>query len=87
MVIYETLNKVFPGGAFAIAIIILTLMIRAALIPLTRKQLQSTRKMQLIQPELKALQQRHRGDPQTLMAEQRRFTRKMASACMAAVCR
>jgi YidC/Oxa1 family membrane protein insertase len=73
MVIYETLNKVFPGGAFALAIIILTLMIRAALIPLTRKQLQSTRKMQMIQPELKALQQRHRGDPQTLMAEQRRL--------------
>jgi YidC/Oxa1 family membrane protein insertase len=73
MVIYEALNNVFPGGAFAIAIIILTLMIRAALIPLTRKQLQSTRKMQLIQPELKALQQRYRGDPQTLMAEQRRL--------------
>ncbi|HEY7342191.1 MAG TPA: membrane protein insertase YidC [Ktedonobacterales bacterium] len=73
MVTYEGLNKVFPGGAFALAIIILTLMIRAALIPLTRKQLQSTRKMQLIQPELKALQQRYRGDPQTLMAEQRRL--------------
>ena len=73
MVTYEGLNKVFPGGAFALAIIILTLLIRAALIPLTRKQLQSTRKMQLIQPELKALQQRYRGDPQTLMAEQRRL--------------
>jgi YidC/Oxa1 family membrane protein insertase len=73
MVTYEGLNKVIPGGAFALAIIILTLMIRAALIPLTRKQLQSTRKMQLIQPELKALQQRYRGDPQTLMAEQRRL--------------
>jgi YidC/Oxa1 family membrane protein insertase len=73
MVTYEALNRVFPGGAFALAIIILTLMIRAALIPLTRKQLQSTRKMQLIQPELKALQQRYRGDPQTLMAEQRRL--------------
>jgi YidC/Oxa1 family membrane protein insertase len=73
MVTYEGLNKVIPGGAFALAIIILTLLIRAALIPLTRKQLQSTRKMQLIQPELKALQQRYRGEPQTLMAEQRRL--------------
>lgn len=73
MVIYEALNTFFPAGAFALAIVILTLIIRSALIPLTRKQLQSTRKMQLIQPELKALQQRHRGDPQTLMAEQRRL--------------
>ena len=73
MIIYEGINKVFPGGAFALAIIILTLIIRSALIPLTRKQLQSTRKMQMIQPELKALQQRYRGEPQTLMAEQRRL--------------
>jgi YidC/Oxa1 family membrane protein insertase len=73
MIIYEVINRVFPAGAFALAIVILTLIIRSALIPLTRKQLQSTRKMQLIQPELKALQQRYRGDPQTLMAEQRRL--------------
>lgn len=73
MITYEGLNKIFPGGAFAIAIIILTLLIRSALIPLTRKQLQSTRKMQMVQPHLKELQQRHRGDPQTLMAEQRRL--------------
>ncbi len=57
MVIYEILDKVFPAGAFALAIIILTLIIRSALIPLTRKQLASTRKMQVIQPQLKALQQ------------------------------
>ncbi|HEX5439963.1 MAG TPA: membrane protein insertase YidC [Ktedonobacterales bacterium] len=73
MVTYEGLNKVIPGGAFALAIIILTLLIRAALIPLTRKQLQSTRKMQMIQPELKALKERYRGDPQGMMAEQRQL--------------
>jgi YidC/Oxa1 family membrane protein insertase len=73
MVIYSGLSTFLPGGSLAIAIIILTLIIRAALIPLTRKQLASTRKMQLIQPQLKALQQQYRGDPQTLMAEQRRL--------------
>ena len=31
MVIYEALNNIFPAGAFAIAIVILTLIIRAAL--------------------------------------------------------
>ena len=73
MVIYEGLSHVIPGGSLALAIIILTLIIRAALIPLTRNQLSSTRKMQLIQPQLKALQQQYRGDPQTLMAEQRKL--------------
>jgi YidC/Oxa1 family membrane protein insertase len=73
MVIYEGLSHVIPGGSLALAIIILTLIIRAALIPLTRKQLSSTRKMQMIQPQLKALQQQYRGDPQTLMAEQRKL--------------
>lgn len=70
MLLYQAVNAVFPAGAFAIAIILLTLLIRACLIPLTRKQLASTRKMQMLQPQLKELQARYRNDPQTLMREQ-----------------
>src|SRR6185437_3195016 len=50
---YQALHVVFPAGAFPLAIIFLTILIRCALIPLTRKQLRSTRKMQLLQPQLK----------------------------------
>ncbi|MBF6590323.1 MAG: membrane protein insertase YidC [Ktedonobacterales bacterium] len=56
---------------FALAVILVTLVLRCALIPLTRKQLKSSREMQILQPKLKELQQRYRGEPQRLMEEQR----------------
>jgi len=45
-----------------IAIIIMTLIVRAALIPLFRRQIVSMKRTQLIQPELKELQKRYKGD-------------------------
>ena len=59
-----------------IAIVLLTILIRCALIPLTRRQLQSTRKMQLLQPQLKELQARYRSDPQRMMKEQQALYRE-----------
>lgn len=56
---------------FPISIVLLTVLIRSCLIPLTRKQLQSSRKMQELQPQLNALKAQYRGDPQGLMAAQR----------------
>jgi YidC/Oxa1 family membrane protein insertase len=67
MLVYHTV------GVFALAVIIVTLLLRACLIPLTRKQLKSSREMQVLQPKLKELQQQYRGDPQRLMEEQRRL--------------
>jgi YidC/Oxa1 family membrane protein insertase len=55
---------------FAISIVLLTLLIRCALIPLTRAQLRSSKAMQELQPQLKELQAKYRSDPQRLMAEQ-----------------
>lgn len=49
-------------GNVAVAIVILTLLIRALLIPLFRTQTVSQRRMQLIQPELKEIQRRYKGD-------------------------
>jgi YidC/Oxa1 family membrane protein insertase len=60
-------------GGFAISVVVVTLLLRACLIPLTRKQLKSSREMQVLQPKLKELQQRYRGNPQQLMEEQRRL--------------
>ncbi len=65
IVIFHLVNN------FALAIVLLTLLIRFALYPLTRKQLASTRKMQELAPRLKQLQAQHRGDPQAAMAAQR----------------
>ncbi|HEY7850001.1 MAG TPA: YidC/Oxa1 family membrane protein insertase [Ktedonobacterales bacterium] len=69
--VFNILILIYHGvGNFALAIILLTLLIRGALFPLTRRQLASTRKMQELQPKLKALQAQHRGDPQAAMAAQ-----------------
>jgi YidC/Oxa1 family membrane protein insertase len=49
-----------------IAIILMTLIVRTAMLPLMRRQMVSTRRMQGIQPELKELQRRFKGDARKL---------------------
>ncbi|RPA60630.1 membrane protein insertase YidC [Aerococcus agrisoli] len=53
-------------GNYGIGIIVFTLIIRVLLIPLTKYQTQSTEKMQMMQPELKELQEKYASkDPET----------------------
>lgn len=49
-------------GNIAIAIILMTLLIKVFLIPIFRRQIVSTRRMQLIAPEIKEIQRRFKGD-------------------------
>jgi YidC/Oxa1 family membrane protein insertase len=49
-------------GDVGIAIVLLTIVIRAILIPLYRKQLVNQRQMQMIQPEIQEIQRRFKGD-------------------------
>jgi YidC/Oxa1 family membrane protein insertase len=57
------------GAAWALSIIGLTLIIRAALIPLFVKQIKSSRNMQLIQPKVKELQKKYGHDKEKLAQE------------------
>ncbi len=57
------------GLSWALSIIGLTLVIRAALIPLFVKQIKSSRNMQLIQPKVKELQKKYGHDRQRLAEE------------------
>lgn len=52
-----------------LGIIILTLIISILLFPLTLKQTRSTRALQVLQPEVKKLQAKHKDDPQQLQKE------------------
>ena len=52
--------------SYGVAIILVTAAIRLVLTPITVKQFDSMRKMQLVQPELKKLQERYKGEPQKL---------------------
>jgi len=49
-------------GDMGIAIIITTLIVRTALVPLMRRQMVSMRRLQALSPELKAVQARYKGD-------------------------
>ena len=56
-------------GSFGIAILILTILIRLIMFPLTMRQLQSSRAMQAMQPKMKELQKKFAKDKQQLAAE------------------
>jgi YidC/Oxa1 family membrane protein insertase len=60
--VYQFLENLGAPAAIAWSIVILTLIVRAVLIPLYRKQLVSQRRMQLLQPEVKEIQKRYKGD-------------------------
>ena len=55
--------------SYGFAIIMLTITVRVLLIPLTAKQVKSQRAMQHLQPELKKLQAKYKGDRQKLNEE------------------
>jgi YidC/Oxa1 family membrane protein insertase len=55
--------------SYGLAIILLTLSTRVVLLPLSIKQTRSMREMQVIQPQVKALQKKHKGDRQKLNEE------------------
>lgn len=49
-----------PGIAWILAIVVLTVVVRAAMIPLFVKQIRASRGMQIIQPELQAVQAKYK---------------------------
>jgi YidC/Oxa1 family membrane protein insertase len=53
-------------GNYGLAIVLLTILIRVALWPLNSAQTRSMRRMQEIQPKMKALQERYKAEPQKL---------------------
>jgi YidC/Oxa1 family membrane protein insertase len=62
--------------SYGLAIIVLTLLVRVVLIPLTVKQIRSMSAMQKLQPELKRLQQKYKGDRQKLNEEMMKLYRE-----------
>ncbi|MFA5801082.1 MAG: YidC/Oxa1 family membrane protein insertase [Thermoleophilia bacterium] len=61
------------GVSWAISIIILTIIVRIVLIPLTVKQYTSMRAMQKLQPKIKELQAKYKEDKQKLNEEMMKF--------------
>lgn len=61
------------GLSWGWAIVLLTIVTRAALIPLTYKQLKGMRALQAFQPQIKALQEKYKNDRQRLSQEMMNF--------------
>ena len=74
--VYVFLENIGVPGAILWAIVVLTLVVRAVLIPLYRKQLVSQRRMQLLQPELKEIQRRYKGDSMKVRLAQQELMRE-----------
>jgi YidC/Oxa1 family membrane protein insertase len=64
------------GLGWGTSIVALTVVVRAALMPLTIKQFRSMQNMAKFQPEIKKLQERYKGDRERLNQEMMKFYRE-----------
>ena len=74
--VFESVLKFFHnsvGVPWGWSIVLLTVVIRALLIPLTLKQFGSMQKLQRLQPEIKALQAKYKEDKQRQQQEMMKF--------------
>ncbi|MFG2101494.1 membrane protein insertase YidC [Micromonospora echinaurantiaca] len=62
--------------AWILAIVFLVVTVRVILFPIFVKQIKSQRAMQALQPQVKALQEKHKGDRETLQKEMMELYRK-----------
>jgi YidC/Oxa1 family membrane protein insertase len=76
-------------GNIAIAIVLMTIIIRIVLIPVFRRQTVSTRRTQMLQPEVKEIQRRFKGDRLKQQEAQRQLYAERginpASGCLPAL--
>src|SRR5919197_2953019 len=77
-------EPVLGSQSFWFSIVMLTIAVRVVLIPLTVKQVRSTRVMQELQPELKKLQAKYKNDKQKLQEELMKLYRERGCNPMAA---
>jgi YidC/Oxa1 family membrane protein insertase len=73
---FESILKFFHdtiGASWGLSIILLTIVVRAALLPLAVKQFRSMQSLQRIAPHLKVLQEKYKDDKQRLQQETMKF--------------
>ncbi|PIN24362.1 Inner membrane protein translocase involved in respiratory chain assembly [Handroanthus impetiginosus] len=75
-VLKDGLSTVHVPYAYGFAIILLTVIVKAATFPLTKQQVESTLEMQNLQPKIKAIQQRYAGNQERIQLETSRLYRQ-----------
>ena len=73
--VFESILQFWQGitGSWGVAIILLTFTIRLLILPLTFSSVKSLQKMQVLQPEIKKLQERYKDDKQRMQQEMMKF--------------
>ncbi|MBQ3312166.1 membrane protein insertase YidC [bacterium] len=69
----EILKSLSVVGGFGVGIILLTVLVRLAMWPLGVSQQRSMRTMQILQPKMKAIQERYKNDPQQMQQKMMEF--------------
>ena len=69
----DVLKALSIFGGYGIGIILLTVIVRAAMWPLGVSQQRSMRTMQLLQPKMKAIQERYKSNPQVMQQKMMEF--------------
>ncbi|KAK9104275.1 hypothetical protein Scep_021119 [Stephania cephalantha] len=72
-VLKDGLSALHVPYAYGFAIILLTVLVKAATFPLTKKQVESAMAMRSLQPQVKAIQQRYAGDQERIQRETARL--------------
>ncbi|KAF3794078.1 Inner membrane protein [Nymphaea thermarum] len=72
-ILKDGLSAVHAPYAYGFAIILLTVIVKVATFPLTKKQVESTLAMQNLQPKIKAIQQRYSGNQERIQLETSRL--------------
>ena len=67
-----------PGQNYGVAIILLTVLVKVVFYPLSLKSMRSMKAMQTLQPQLTALRNKYKSDPQRFQREQMELFRKHA---------
>uniref|UniRef100_A0A2P2L2X2 Uncharacterized protein MANES_04G033500 n=1 Tax=Rhizophora mucronata TaxID=61149 RepID=A0A2P2L2X2_RHIMU len=75
-ILKDLLAAVHVPYAYGFAIILLTVIVKIATLPLTKQQVESTLAMQNLQPKLKAIQQRYAGNQERIQLETSRLYRQ-----------
>ena len=74
--VYQFLENLGVPAAIGWAIIALTLIVRAVVIPLYRRQLVSTKRTQMLQPELREISRRYKGDSMKVRVAQQELMKE-----------
>ncbi|XP_008784520.2 inner membrane protein PPF-1, chloroplastic [Phoenix dactylifera] len=75
-VLKDGLTAVHVPYAYGFAIILLTIIVKVATLPLTKKQVESSIAMQNLQPKIKAIQERYAGNQERIQLETARLYRQ-----------